>query len=49
MEKKMETTYNGLYREYYKDPFLHSWLTKGKQGSEAYDFLGIASLKDVVT
>ena len=25
MEKNMETNYsNGLYRDYYKDPFLHS-------------------------
>ena len=24
-----ENYYNGLNRDYYKDPFLHSWLTKG--------------------
>ena len=30
MEKKMETTVMGSYRDYYEDPFLHSWLTKGK-------------------
>ena len=24
MEKKMENYYNGLYSDYYKDPFLHS-------------------------
>ena len=31
MEKIMESFYNGLYRDYYKDPFLHSYLTKGKE------------------
>ena len=31
MEKRIETTnyYNGLYRGNYKDPFLHSELSKG--------------------
>ena len=32
MEKKMATTIDGLYRDYYEEPFLHSWLTqKGKK------------------
>ena len=30
MEKKMEATINGLYRDYHKDPFLHSRLMKGQ-------------------
>ena len=31
MEKKMESTIMGYIRDYYKDPFLHSWLTEGKK------------------
>ena len=30
MDKKMETTIMGHMRDYYKDPFLPSRLTKGK-------------------
>ena len=33
MEKKIETimmSYMKLNRDYYEDPFLHSWLTRGK-------------------
>ena len=29
--KENENYYNGLYREYYKYPFLHSKPTEGKQ------------------
>ena len=31
MDKKMEIT-GGLYMDYYKDPFLHSKLSKSKSG-----------------
>ena len=30
MEKKNGIYYNEFYEDYYKDPFLHSYLIKGK-------------------
>ena len=46
MEKKIETivmSYVKLYRDYYEDPFLHSWLTRGKakDGSGCSQYLPV--------
>ena len=30
MKTELGNYYNGLYRDYYKDPLLHSALTKGE-------------------
>ena len=34
MEKKMETTIMGLYRDWNKDQLLHSLLTKSKSNAK---------------